>query len=192
MKLIGPIWLMQPIPYLGEEIKGDWIYEEKIDGWRLQVIKYKNGIEFWGRRLEKKPNWTEKLLYLKDIVMESLPENTLIDCELYSEKGRRGIPSLFTDKIKVKPIIYVFDVVFFEGEFVGDKELKNRKEILKNLKFKEPFYLLDYKIFKSFSEVNISNDAEGIILKNLNSYYQVGKEAPVATIDWRKLKYGYK
>jgi len=29
---------MQPIPYFGEEFKGDWIVERKIDGWRLQVM----------------------------------------------------------------------------------------------------------------------------------------------------------
>lgn len=55
MKLKGPIFLMQPIPYFGENLKGNWIVEPKIDGWRLQIIKYSNGkIEYWGRRLEKK------------------------------------------------------------------------------------------------------------------------------------------
>ncbi|MFN4227194.1 MAG: RNA ligase family protein [Candidatus Ratteibacteria bacterium] len=189
---IGPIWLMQPIPYFGEELVGEWIYEEKIDGWRMQVIKYKNQIEFWGRRLEKNPNWTEKLTYLKEIAMKFLPQYTLIDCELYSEKGRKGIPSLFTKHRKIKPIIYVFDIVFLEKEFVGSKALKERKEILKDLKFIEPFHFLNYNFFKSFSDVKVSKDAEGIILKNWSSIYLVGNEAPVATIDWRKLKYGYK
>jgi len=41
--LKGPVWLMQPIPYFGEEFKGDWIVEPKIDGWRLQVIKSAGG-----------------------------------------------------------------------------------------------------------------------------------------------------
>ncbi len=44
--LEGPVWLMQPIPYFGEEFKGDWIVERKIDGWRLQVIKSAGG-ELW-------------------------------------------------------------------------------------------------------------------------------------------------
>ncbi|MCM8808946.1 MAG: hypothetical protein NC934_02055 [Candidatus Omnitrophica bacterium] len=189
---IGPIWLMQPIPYFGEELVGEWIYEEKIDGWRMQVIKYKNQIEFWGRRLEKNPNWTEKLSYLKEIAMKFLPQYTLIDCELYSEKGRKGIPSLFTKNRNVKPIIYIFDIVFFENEFIGLKELKDRKKILSELKIIEPFYLLDYNFFMGFSDIKISKDAEGIILKNLNSFYLVGNQAPIVTIDWKKLKYGYK
>jgi hypothetical protein len=50
--VIGPVWLMQPIPYFGEKIKGNWIYEPKIDGWRMQILRYPKGqVEFWGRRL---------------------------------------------------------------------------------------------------------------------------------------------
>jgi ATP-dependent DNA ligase len=56
---------MQSIPYFGEKLKGEWIVEPKIDSWRLQIIKHLNGkIEYWGRRLEKNPNWTENLKFL--------------------------------------------------------------------------------------------------------------------------------
>ncbi|MCM8771975.1 MAG: RNA ligase family protein [candidate division WOR-3 bacterium] len=192
MKLTGPIWLMQPIPYFGEKLEGEWIYEEKIDGWRMQIIKFKNEVEFWGRRLEKKPNWTDKLFYLKDILLKLLPDYTLLDCELYSDRGRSGIPSLFAKNKNVKPVIFIFDVIFFNNEFVGTKTLKERKKILEGLKFVEPFYILKYENFIDFSKIKISKDAEGVVFKNLNSIYQVGIEAPIATIDWRKLKYGYK
>ena len=113
MELSGPVWLMQPIPYWGEKLQGDWIYEPKIDGWRLQVIKYQDGrVEFWGRRLERSPNWTAKLSYLIP-AFRKLPNGSLVDAELYSTGGRRFIPSLFAHKRKVDPIIYVFDVIFW-------------------------------------------------------------------------------
>jgi ATP-dependent DNA ligase len=58
---LKPIFLMQPIPYFGEKLKGEWIVEPKIDGWRLQIIKYEDGkIEYWGRRLEKKSKLDRK------------------------------------------------------------------------------------------------------------------------------------
>ena len=73
---------MQPIPYFGEEIRGDWIYEPKIDGWRMQVIKYSNGaLECWGRRLERKPDWSEKLHYLLEEIEDTVPAGTKLDCE---------------------------------------------------------------------------------------------------------------
>lgn len=88
-ELKGPVWLMQPIPYFGESLKGTWIGEPKIDGWRLQIIRYSNGkVELWGRRLEKNPNWTEKLKSLVEKAEKILPPGTLLDTELYSTGGR--------------------------------------------------------------------------------------------------------
>ncbi len=193
MKLTGPVWLMQPIPYFGEKINfDDWVWEVKIDGWRLQIIKFYTGkIEFYGRRLETNPRWTEKLCYLIDTVDKVLPEYTLIDCELYSDKGRRFIPSLFTKNPKVKPIIYVFDVIFFKEKFVGNLELFKRREILEKFNFQPPLYLIKQnKIvhLKTALELSLKDGNEGIVIKNIYSEYRISSEGPVATEFWRKIK----
>jgi ATP-dependent DNA ligase len=192
MKLRGPIWLMQPIPYFGEELEGEWIYEPKIDGWRLQIIRYENGeVELWGRRLEKSPNWTEKLSYIAKRVGNFLPRGSLLDAELYSVGGRRWIPSLFARKPQKRPIIYIFDVIFFEGEFVGNLPLRERRKIIEGLKLKKPFHILKSQplvdIKEHFEKVR-KEGHEGLVIKALDSKYQVGKEAPIATLDWRKIK----
>ncbi|MEO0095495.1 MAG: hypothetical protein ABIL66_06340 [candidate division WOR-3 bacterium] len=189
--IIGPIWLMQPIPYFGEELEGEWIYEPKIDGWRMEVLIYDNKkIEFWGRRLEKKPNWTEDLDYLIEY-LKNLPSGTILDTELYSTGGRRFIPSLFAKKRKEEPIIYVFDIIYKDGEFLGDLPLKKRKEILQRLKFIKPFRLIEYQRLNNIKEdfqKAVAKGAEGIIIKNLDSPYWVGKDGPIATHYWRKIK----
>jgi ATP-dependent DNA ligase len=189
---LKPVYLMQPIPYFGEKLKGEWIVEPKIDGWRLQIIKYENGkIEYWGRRLEKNPNWTENLKFL-DKFLENVPQGTLLDCELYSTKGRRGIPSVLKKTGKAKPLIFVFDVVFFKGKFVGEKTLKERKKILEEIKFKEPFFILEFeplKNLKKLMEKSAKKGCEGVILKELNSKYQISYQAPIATSYWRKIKF---
>ena len=192
MKLSGPVFLMQPIPYFGEKLKGEWIVEPKIDGWRLQIIKYENGkIEYWGRRLEKNPNWTENLKFL-DKFLENVPKGTLLDCELYSTKGRRGIPSVLKKTGKAKPLIFVFDVIFYKGRFVGEKTLKERKEILEKIKFKKPFSILEFEKLKNLKksmEKSAKRGYEGVILKELNSKYQISYQAPIATHHWRKIKF---
>jgi ATP-dependent DNA ligase len=192
MELKGPIFLMQPIPYFGEKLKGEWIVEPKIDGWRLQIIKYKSGkIEYWGRRLEKKPNWTKNLKYL-DKYLKNVPQGTLLDCELYSTKGRRGIPSVLKKTGKAKPLIFVFDVVYYKGRFIGEKSLKERKKILKKIKFKEPFSILEFEKLKNLKkaiEKSAKKGYEGVILKELNSKYQISYQAPIATHHWRKIKF---
>jgi len=192
MKLEGPIFLMQPVPYFGEEIKGEWIYESKIDGWRLQIIKYSDEkIEFWGRRLEKNPNWTKELSYLSPFIQPFLPKGTLLDCELYSTEGRRGIPSVIKRTKRAEPLIYIFDVVFFENEFVGNLKLKERKKILENLKLKEPFFILKFKELNDLKKAlknAIEEGNEGIVIKELNSFYEISKDGPIANLWWRKIK----
>jgi ATP-dependent DNA ligase len=183
---------MQPIPYFGEEIQDEWIYEPKIDGWRMQIIHYRKGkIECWGRRLERKPNWTAKLSYILEELNSALPDGTLLDCELHSDGGRRFIPSLFAQNPKVKPIVYVFDVVYYKGENIGKKTLKSRKNILNRLRLKSPFIPVPGKPLKNIEEdyaSEVKKGSEGIVIKKINSPYLIGKESPIATQWWRKIK----
>lgn len=185
MKLIGSIWLMQPIPYFGEKLKGEWIIEPKIDGWRMQIIKYSDGkVEYWGRRLDKKPDWSNKLDFLNKAT-KNLPNGTLLDCELFSSDGRRFIPSLFTNTKKAKPIIYVFDIICYNNVFVSNLILKQRKTILKRLPLKVPLRLVKYEKYDGEINLKIKQKHEGIVLKNLNSKYNIGKDAPLTTMDWK-------
>lgn len=187
----GPVWLMQPIPYFGEKLKGDWICEPKIDGWRMQIIKGKEQVEFWGRRLERKPNWTERLKSVPQSALNFLPSGTILDCELYCDQGRRFIPSLFTLQPKGKPIIYVFDLIFYRWKFLGGLPLSKRKEILSQIPFKEPCLLVLGEKLDNL-EVRLREAVlsghEGIVIKELNSPYLLGKDAPMATANWRKIK----
>jgi ATP-dependent DNA ligase len=191
MMELKPVWLMQPIPYMGETLEGDWIVEPKVDGWRLQILKANGKIQFWGRRLEKNPNWTDKLNYLSDF-LRHIPDNTILDAELYSEKGRRFIPALFKKNPDVRPVIMVFDVLYLNGEKVFMLPLKDRKLFLENLNLKEPFYLMPYKKLVNDVKTHLLEEKkkghEGIVLKMLYSPYEIGKDGPIATIFWRKVK----
>lgn len=194
MKVVveGPIWLMQPIPYFGERLKGSWIVEPKYDGWRMQIVKTSSGkLDFFGRRLEKNPRWTEKLSYLVKVVDPVLPKGTILDCELCSEKGRRYIPSILCYPPKVKPIVYIFDVIFFENEFLGEFPLKERKKVLLKLKLEAPFYHTEFQPLTNIEQELknfVSLGHEGIVIKEISSKYNLSKDAPVATEFWRKIK----
>lgn len=180
---------MQPIPYFGEKLKGKWITEPKIDGWRMQIIKYSDArTECWGRRLDKKPNWSEILRFIQT-ALRYLPNGTLLDCELFSSGGRRFIPSLFANKPKAKPIIYVFDITHYKNKFVGNLKLKERKKIIERLALKAPLLLVEYKKYDGKLELKPKSEYEGMVLKNLDSKYKIGKDAPLATLNWRKIKW---
>lgn len=182
---------MQPIPYFGERLRGNWICEPKIDGWRLQVIRYSSKrTECWGRRLERTPNWTDKLpSIIKGAA--SLPSGILLDCELTTKRGRRFIPSLFSSKPKEQPIVYLFDIVFYDGEFIGGLPLKERKRLLETLTLSPPFKLLEYHPLNDLKAEllkSIRRGYEGIVIKRLNSPYKLVRDGPIATQDWRKIK----
>jgi ATP-dependent DNA ligase len=121
-----------------------------------------------------------------------VPKGTLLDCELYLTKGRRGIPSVLRKTGKAKPLIFVFDVVYYKGRFIGEKSLKERKELLKKIKFKKPFSILEFERLKNLKkamEKSAKKGYEGVILKELNSKYQISYQALIATHYWRKIKF---
>lgn len=153
MKITNPVWLMQPNPYFGEKLRGEWIYEPKIEGWRLQTTKNSIGtIEFWGRRLEKQPDWIKKLSYLSPHIQDILPNNTILDCELSTNKRRRFVPSVFASKPKAEAIIDIFDVIYFDGKFMGNSHLEERKEILSSLNLKKPYCQVPFLPLKDIKD----------------------------------------
>lgn len=188
----GPVWLMQPIPWLGEKLKGEWLVEPKFDGWRMQIIRYPDGrVEFWGRRMERKPNWTQRLPGLVEKAGKIIPVGVILDAELYSSAGRRFVPSLFARKPKAEPIIYIFDIIYHEGGFVGEMPLVKRKEILKSISVKPPFHIIGSEKLTDLPVVfenAVKAGQEGLVIKRADSAYEIGRDAPVATPHWRKVK----
>lgn len=191
-KFDGPVWLVQPIPYFGETLRGRWVWEPKIDGWRMQILRYPDGhVEIWGRRLERKPDWTAKLKRVVQAAEKMLPPGTLLDAELSTHTGRRFIPSLFAAKSRLKPIVLVFDIIFYRGRFVATRRLSERKRILTRMGLKAPFQLVAYKPvrnLKAHLEEARRNGHEGIVLKKWASPYPLAKDGPMATEFWRKIK----
>lgn len=183
---------MQPIPYFGEPLTGTWLYEPKIDGWRMQILRRSNGrVEIWGRRLERRPDWTERLTDIAHRCRRVLPKGTLVDCELSSNKGRRYVPSLFAKNPKAFPMIYVFDVLYVDNRTVHGLSLGERKQFLEDLGLKNPFIPVPGNTFLNMDQHRadaIALGHEGIVVKKFDSPYIIGAEAPIATHFWRKIK----
>jgi len=110
---------MQPIPYFGEKFEGKWIVEPKIDGWRLQIIRYPDGkLELWGRRLEKNPNWTDKLQNIarlaEKITIPSLKEK-------FEPKLREQITRTFKPSTLGDEMAYSVEIKGVKYFLIGDK-----------------------------------------------------------------------
>ena len=71
------------------------------------------------------------------------------------------------------PLVYViFDIMYFNGENLIRKSIKERKEILSNIPFKEPIITSIYKLVSSEEEIIAMFEKsryighEGLVLKN--------------------------
>jgi DNA ligase 1 len=85
---------------------------------------------------------------------------------------------------------YTSDIMYFNGENIITKSIKERKEILSNISFKEPILNSSYKVVNSEQEIiamfEKSRDIghEGLVLKDPDSHYHPGKRGRY----WVKLK----
>jgi ATP-dependent DNA ligase len=64
------------------------------------------------------------------------------------KKGGKGISSVLKKTGKAKPLIFVFDVVYYKEKFISEKSLKKRREILKKNKLEVSFFLIKFKKFR--------------------------------------------
>ena len=110
----------------------------------------------------------------------------------FQELQRRLHKKNVTEQIMTEiPLVYVvYDIMYFNGENIITKSIKERKEILSNISFKEPIINSSYKVVNSEQEIiamfEKSRDIghEGLVLKDPDSHYHPGKRGRY----WVKLK----
>ena len=177
-------------------------FEFKIDGFRLQVVKGKE-IKLYTRRLENvTKQFPEIVGYLKSINAESF----IIDAEAvaYDTKTGRHKPfQTISQRIKRKydiettakkfPVeLQIFDIMFYNGESLMNSTLEERRKILEKIvkPLKNRIVLTkklitsDKKKAEEFFNKSIMNGYEGLIAKNMNSFYKPGRYVN----GWMKLK----
>lgn len=171
---------------------GESYVQIKSDGHRIQV--HNNGrLSFFTRALnELNPNlYPDVLPQLKN-----LPKG-IFDGELVGlEDGIKGFNAVKNRKrqtldlklVKQYPLqIKFFDILNLNGEDVIDKPMKERRRILENTvkNVSSQWEINDfYDLKQKFLEVTDELGLEGLVCKNPDSSYLIGKK----TKDWMKLK----
>jgi len=180
--------------YFNKEI----IAEYKYDGIRAQIHKKDNKIRIFSRRLD------EISFYLPEVVesISSLKGVFILDSEIISIKNdkvlsfnilqrrlrRKNIDKKLIEEIPLRAIVY--DVLFYNGKQVYKLPLRERKELLKNIDFKDRIELGFFKIVRNSAEISklfeesLNKGFEGIMIKDPDSPYTPGKRGKA----WIKLK----
>src|ERR671920_662722 len=214
IKPLTPLsFMLADVMFTAEEIINYYekplICEYKYDGIRVQMHKFGQEIRMFSRRLADVTNAFPELVdaALAAIVTSSSSSPSsnidfILDGEIlafrnnkplhFQELQKRLRKKTVTKQIMAEiPVIYtIYDIMYFNGENIIKKTLKERKEILSSIVFKQPIINSSYKIVSSEQEIisvfDKSRDIghEGLVLKEPYSQYHPGKRGRY----WVKLK----
>jgi DNA ligase 1 len=215
--LIKPLtpmsYMLADVMFTAEEIINYYqkplICEFKYDGIRAQMHKFGQQIRLFSRKLSDVTNaFPELVNAAADLRLSSQPSKALSDIDFildgeviafqngkplhFQELQKRLHKKNLTEQIIAEtPLVYVvFDIMYFNGESLNKKSIKERKEILSNIYFKQPIINSIYKLVNSEEQTiamfEKSRDIghEGLVLKDPDSHYYPGKRGRY----WVKLK----
>ncbi|XP_021931838.1 DNA ligase 3, partial [Zootermopsis nevadensis] len=204
--------VMTPIlPMLAEACKSveygmkkcpNGMYSEiKYDGERVQVHKKGDEFKYFSRSL--KPVLPHKVNTFKDYIPQAFPhgKDLILDSEILLIDVKTGKPLPFgslgihkKNAFKDANVcLFVFDCMYFNGEVLLEKPMKERRRILEENMEEVPNRIM----FSEMKEINDPKDLEemitkvlklgleGLVLKDLMSIYEPGKR------HWLKVKKDY-
>lgn len=204
--------LSKPYPfYLAYAIEGgpenigapeDWFAEHKWDGIRGQLIVRGGKHYVWSRGEEL---ITDKFPEFEEAI-NLLPDGTVLDGEILPYKngeilgfqelqtriGRKNITKSILEKAPV--VMRLYDILEWEGEDIREQTQEVRRKILENLfsrlapnnllQLSELLSFKDWDELAAIREKSREVHSEGIMLKQKNGTYQVGRKKG----DWWKWK----
>jgi bifunctional non-homologous end joining protein LigD len=157
-----------------------WSFEIKLDGFRLEAVKKKNGETVLYSRRGNILN--RKFPYIA-AALKNLPDDTILDGEVVAldQEGRSDFNLLQNFRSAESKIhYYVFDILVSEGKDVSKQPLAERRRIL--AKTLTPNDHISSSPAEAGSSKKILNFAkqhglEGVVAKRLDSPYEPGKRS---------------
>ncbi len=178
--------------------------EYKYDGFRIQIHKKGNKIWLFTRRLEEVTRqfpdvveYVKEAVKAKDVILDSEAVGVdpktgkFLPFQRISKRIRRKY-DIYEMMKEIPVTVYVFDIMYLNGETLISKPYRERlkilEKVLKPIKGKIEFAHRiitdsDEEASKFYQEA-ISKGLEGLMFKNLNEVYKPGQR--VGT--WMKLK----
>lgn len=190
-----------------DEVRGDpdlYIIEPKYDGFRLVAYVHDDGVDFYTRELKKQNG---KLPYIEEQLSKMFPSGTVLDGEITAhyqnddgtyemdfEHVQSVMLSLPERSVQVaqevRPLnYYMFDIMFYDGEDIRGKTLRERKITLKVLtsakgKMDNVFLGPFVEAKQEYHDEWYNSGFEGSVAKLLDSTYQSGSRSK----GWFKIK----
>jgi ATP-dependent DNA ligase len=167
---------MECLPVQKLPAGGNWLYEIKLDGWRLESVKTAGKVMLYSRRGKSFNS------QFSDIAnaLNYLPDETVIDGEVVAidEIGKPNFNLLQNIRSAATNIQYfAFDILMHKGKDLTRFPLSERRKVLASVIKPEPHIEISVASDRPLSEmVNFVREhaLEGIIAKRADSVYQPG------------------
>jgi bifunctional non-homologous end joining protein LigD len=165
-----------------------WVYEEKVDGWRMLAVKTEVGVQLISRsgldHTLRFPELVKDLAALKPSTFTLDGEVAVYDKTLISRfEWLRARPK---DEHATLPVYMVFDVLELDGRDLRGESLRERRRVLRHLVNGRRMILLVRHLsnngLKAWEEAR-TRGYEGIVAKDPESKYVPGR-----TLRWIKVK----
>ena len=198
---IHPVALMRvtqitdPDELLTEFNKEDVIIEEKLDGWKIQIVKSNNVVRLYSRRGDEK---TDNFPYLIS-ELDYLPNNTIVEGELvYWENNSQDVSKVISlagsspehSLEKAKELsgeikIHLYDILWLNGEDVTARPFIDRRKLLEQtIEQSDKVQITKQYPFDQWQEamnIAVKKGGEGIVLKITTQpyeYKELGENEP--------------
>jgi bifunctional non-homologous end joining protein LigD len=165
-----------------------WVYEEKVDGWRILVYKEPGRVHLVSRTgVDHTKRFRDVTAAVADIPLPTFVldgEIAIFDAQLRSRfDWLRGQP----DELATPPIFVAFDVLYRAGHDVTARPLRDRRQLLEDLVVGASNLVLPVRRLAShgldaWTQV-VGSGWEGYVAKDEQSPYRGG-----ATRSWLKVK----
>jgi bifunctional non-homologous end joining protein LigD len=165
-----------------------WVYEEKVDGWRVLAYKDAAGVRLMSRNAR---DLTRRFPELVAAVAELEVPTLLLDGEIAVFDHRllsrfewlRGRPK---DEPATPPMLIAFDCLYARGKDLRERPLRVRRNVLEALLEGQNLLLPARRLaddgLEAWNQV-LERGYEGMVGKDANSPYREGR-----TLSWLKVK----
>jgi bifunctional non-homologous end joining protein LigD len=165
-----------------------WIYEEKVDSWRMLAYKHGERVRLMSRNGR---DHTRRFAGIVAAIAKLSAHSLVLDGEvaIYDTELRSRFDWLrepHPDAVATPPVLIAFDLLHQDGRELTERPRRDRRARLENAiagsEFLLPVRRLARNGFEAWSEV-IARDFEGLVAKDEGSLYEAGP-----TRRWLKVK----
>lgn len=193
---LKPVYPFEPISISAPPTGDSWVAQIKWDGVRMLLYFDGSTAKLYNRRMNERTLQYPELL---DVNAFCKADSVILDGEViaFDQKKPSFYEIMKRDRMKLPlnikqasmraPVTYmVFDLLFFNGEWVTDKPLAERQALLEDIIIPQPNLQIvqNYPDGTPLFELMRQYRMEGVVFKDLGSTYSInGKDGR-----WRKQK----